>query len=61
MHRPTTAVSQHNLKADYLVLVSSAETVGAFKDHTDFDTVNLHRPTRAFSREGPQQSVFLLV
>jgi hypothetical protein len=33
------------LKAVHHILVSSAETKGAF--HTGFDTVNLHRPTWA--------------
>ena len=31
------------MKAVYDILVSSAETIGAF--NTDFDTGNLHRPT----------------
>jgi hypothetical protein len=31
------------LKAVYHILVSSAETIGAF--NSGFDTVNLHRPT----------------
>ena len=31
------------LKAVHHILVSSADTIGAF--NTDFDTVNLHRPT----------------
>jgi hypothetical protein len=35
------------LKAVYHLLVSSAETIGTF--NTDFDTVNLHRPTVGLS------------
>jgi len=36
------------LKAFYDILVSSAETIGAF--NAGFDTVNLHRPTTATAK-----------
>jgi len=39
-----------NSKAVYHILVSRAETVGAF--NTDFDTVNLHRPTKLDFKAG---------